>query len=328
MLETNSFEGRGITTTGSGAAADDISSASAPTTLGQPPLRIVSKRGAKSDAPSGRLDRAASHRQGRTASRQTLSADERLVGISRQSAGRKRQGRLAPRGVIGSNRGGRGCSDSAIGFRRDHMRMPTRRARVEPVGRRSRWELAESIFGAAWWPIHVAVAWVLTRDREFVERSSRAGRSTLSIEVMLAADEHAGRPTRRYFQGVNAAWAALHEQMGAGSVRACGTPFRRTADAKGNAIETNDIAREIPAVEIATSDLQDDGADRDCLIPKDWRVAHGSNWANLRGYLAVRVFRDDLLRSFIGEADGVMADVPDRERLPPSGSTLTFLSLV
>ena len=61
--------------------------------------------------------------------------------------------------------------------------------------------------------------------------------------------------------------------------------------------QTRWLAR-YPLDEIASSRLQDDGHDKDCLIPEDWRVAHGSNWNNLRGYRNVRVFRDDVLRAF------------------------------
>jgi hypothetical protein len=30
--------------------------------------------------------------------------------------------------------------------------------------------MVESAFVTAWWPIHVAVAWLATRDRDFVEQ--------------------------------------------------------------------------------------------------------------------------------------------------------------
>lgn len=174
--------------------------------------------------------------------------------------------------------------------------------------------MAASIFGAAWWPIHVAVAWVLTRDRAFVERSSRVEKSLLGITVGLAADKVYGKPTERYFEDADDAWSALREEMAAGKVRASGTPFRRIADLQGHAVETNEIAREIAAVEIGTLRLQNDGDDEDCLVPEDWRVAHGSNWKNLRGYRNVQVFRDDVLRAF--NAEGATPYVPDWERLP------------
>ena len=90
--------------------------------------------------------------------------------------------------------------------------------------------MAASIFKAAWWPIHVAVAWVLTRDRAFVERSNRAGKSLRSVAVALAMDKVRAKPTERYFKGATEAWSALREEIAAGNIRASGTPFRRVAD--------------------------------------------------------------------------------------------------
>ena len=170
-----------------------------------------------------------------------------------------------------------------------------------------------SIFKAAWWPIHVAVAWALTRDRVFVERSNRAGKSLRSIEFAFTMDKVQGKATERHFKRASAAWSALREEIAAGNVRASGTPFRRVADLQGLAAETNELAREIPAVEIASLRLQDDGHDKDCLIPEDWRVAHGSNRNNLRGYRNVRIFRDDVLRVLV-EASPLNG--PDQKRLP------------
>ena len=174
--------------------------------------------------------------------------------------------------------------------------------------------MAEGVFGAAWWPIHVAVAWALTRDRAFAERSNHAGKSLLSIAVALAMDKENGKPIECYFEGSADAWSALREEMAAGNARASGTPFRRVADLQGHAVTTNEMFREIPALEIASLRLSDDGNDKDCLVPEDWRVAHGSNWKNLRGYRNVRVFRDNVVRVF--DAAGSTPNVPDWERLP------------
>ena len=106
------------------------------------------------------------------------------------------------------------------------------------------------------------------------------------------------KATEFYFKRASAAWSALSEEIAAGNIRASGTPFRRVADLQGHAVETNEMACEITAAEIASLRLQDDGDDNDCLIPEDWRVAHGSNRNNLRGYRNVRVFRDDALQAF------------------------------
>jgi hypothetical protein len=174
--------------------------------------------------------------------------------------------------------------------------------------------MAESIFRAAWWPIHVAVAWVLTRDRAFVERSNRPGKSLRTIAVAIAMDKVSGEPIERYFKDSSDAWSALREEIAAGNIRASGTPFRRVADLQGHAVETSEMAREIPAAEIASLRLQDDDGNKDCLIPEDWRVAHGSSRWNLWGYRNVRVFRDDVPLVF--EAEGSAPNVPDWERLP------------
>jgi hypothetical protein len=167
--------------------------------------------------------------------------------------------------------------------------------------------MTESIFRAAWWPIHVAVAWAVTRDRAFVERSNlvRSLKSLSSIQTRLDLEkmraEAGGRtPAKHHFEGADDAWSALREEMAtppalsspnsAGKVRTFGMPFERRS-LRGNTIETNEMGRKIAAVEIATMRLQDD----DCLVPEDWQ---GSIWGNLRGYRNVRVFRDDVLRAF------------------------------
>jgi hypothetical protein len=180
--------------------------------------------------------------------------------------------------------------------------------------------MAASIFKAAWWPVHVAVAWALTRDRVFVERCNRPGRSLRSITVALAMDKVQRKATERHFKRDTAAWSALREEIAAGNVRASGTPFRLVADLQGLAAETNELAREIPAAEIASLRLQDDGHDKDCLIPEDWRVAHGSNRNNLRGYRNVQVFRDDVLRVFVVEAS--TPNGPDWKRLPEAANSV------
>ena len=156
-------------------------------------------------------------------------------------------------------------------------------------------DVATSIFGRAWWPIHVAVAWALTRDRNLVERSSRV-KSLYSVKNLL--DIIGRAPTEPHFEGIDDAWSALREEMAAGKVRASGTPFKRVAYSRGNAVETNEMVREITAVEIGALRLQDDGDAVDCLMPEDERVARGSIWSNLCGYRNVQVFRDDVLRAF------------------------------
>jgi hypothetical protein len=51
-------------------------------------------------------------------------------------------------------------------------------------------ELERSPFHVAWWPVDVAIAWILTRDRTFVERHWKRRGSVLGITIAVAAGKH------------------------------------------------------------------------------------------------------------------------------------------
>ena len=69
-------------------------------------------------------------------------------------------------------------------------------------------------FELAWWPLDIAVSWVLTRDQTFVERQwRRSGNGFIGIEVSLAADHHLGQRVVLKFEGVNEAWTALKTKI-------------------------------------------------------------------------------------------------------------------
>jgi hypothetical protein len=180
--------------------------------------------------------------------------------------------------------------------------------------------MAASIFKTAWWPLHVVVAWVLTRNHSFVAHSNRA-RSLGGVGVLLASSKVHGKPIKRYFKSVLAAWIAVREEMAAGHIRLSGSRFRRVAVSQGLAVETTGPAREIPAAEIASLGLQDDGKDRDCLVPKDWRVAHGSNWNNSWGYRNVLAFRDDVLSRYPAAASKVSSAENTNDKIEPTPTT-------
>lgn len=155
-------------------------------------------------------------------------------------------------------------------------------------------ELERNPFVVAWWPIDVAIAWIITRDSTFVERHWKRRGSTLSVSVALAVDNHSGKGLPRFVDSVEGAWTELKGLLEAGKIRVVGSPFRRLSDGSMGAVETSESQREIPDSEIGSLQLVEDGDDL-CLIPEDWRVARGSNWNNLRGY------RNALVR-----ANGVM----------------------
>src|SRR5262249_54318938 len=154
----------------------------------------------------------------------------------------------------------------------------------------------ESIFAAPWWPLHVAVAWVLTRDREFTERVSSAGRTDISIDIALAVDQSAGRPAQTFEAGVPEAWHALFRAMADGRVPAAGARFTQRS-AGTSAVERTGTRRSISAEEIGSLEYHRDGSDR-CLIPTDWRAARSSNRRNLRGYRDVHVRSNALFAHF------------------------------
>src|SRR5688500_15145165 len=93
-------------------------------------------------------------------------------------------------------------------------------------------------FELKWWPIDIAIAWVLTRDRTFVERQwKRSGDGLLDITVAVALDKHYGHPLKLEFPGVEEAWTQLKSHLEDGSINIVGTPFRRVADTSGGATE-------------------------------------------------------------------------------------------
>ena len=150
-------------------------------------------------------------------------------------------------------------------------------------------EQKRKAFDLVWWPIDLAVAWVLTRDRIFVESQwRRDGHGFTGIEISLAVDQLEGRPASLQFPGVDDAWTELKKKLEQGAIPIVGTPFRREAELLGHASETSESQRQISDAEIGSLMLDRDGDDL-CLIPEDWRVARGSNWQNLRGYRNVQV---------------------------------------
>lgn len=159
-------------------------------------------------------------------------------------------------------------------------------------------EIWQSAFELKWWPLDLAIAWVLTRDRIFVERQWKgSGDGLRGISVELAMDRHSGHPLKLEFPGVDRAWTELKSRLEDGSISIVGSPFRRVADMAGGAKETSGSQREIADTEISSLILHEERDDL-CLIPEDWRVARGSNRHNLCGYRTVRIRAGEVLHFF------------------------------
>src|SRR5712664_3815755 len=131
-------------------------------------------------------------------------------------------------------------------------------------------EAWRSAFELKWWPLDIAIAWVLTRDRTFVERQwKRSSGKLTGISVAVAADKVYGRPLTLEFPGVTEAWTQLKSRLEEGAIKTVGTPFRRVADSSNAASETSESQREIADAEISSLMLHEEGDDL-CLIPEDW----------------------------------------------------------
>lgn len=184
-------------------------------------------------------------------------------------------------------------------------------------------ELERTPFSAVWWPIDVAIAWIITRDRTFVERHWKRRGSTLAVTIALAVDSHSGEPLPRFVDSIEAAWTELKGLLEDGKIRVVGTPFRRLSGGSNGAIETSENQQEIPDSEICSLRLTEDGDDL-CLIPEDWRVARGSNWNNLRGYRNPLVRRNGVLHFFQTSATALPSEYLGE---PPNPHSPGFISI-
>jgi hypothetical protein len=139
----------------------------------------------------------------------------------------------------------------------------------------------------SWVPLHLAIGWVLTRDRIFVGKLPFDG-STRTLAIAIAIAKVKGTKAKSIDDG----WLALRDAMLTGKVRTQGTPYWRRSRISGAPVETAETRRDIPASEIADANLRDDNEYRDCLIPKDWHAL------NVPFHRNVVILRADLLKVF------------------------------
>jgi hypothetical protein len=184
-------------------------------------------------------------------------------------------------------------------------------------------ELERNPFAVSWWPVDVALAWIITRDRTFVERHWTRRGSKLAVTISLAVDSHSGQQLPRYVDGVEAAWTELKGLLEDGKIRVVASPFRRTADFSAGAVETSESQQEIPDSEIGSLTLTEDGDDL-CLIPEDWRVARGSNWNNLRGYRNPLVRANGVLHFFQPSSTALPSEYLGKPATPHSPGVMSI----
>jgi hypothetical protein len=180
--------------------------------------------------------------------------------------------------------------------------MPTKR-------RASQWQNEWLALREAWWPLAVAVAWVLLRSRQVVQRLlDRHPRKTIrfiSVAICTAAStlkalRAGGQHKTTGLENTAAAFRKLRYHLETGEIEIVGTPFKRVG-LQGSRLETGnqqtisyaEISSLVPFNDLGTL----------CLIPRDWHRAHGSARTNLCGYRDVQVRSAALVSAFPEERE-------------------------
>ena len=153
----------------------------------------------------------------------------------------------------------------------------------------------------AWWPMAVAVAWVLLRSRpvveQLLERHPRKPITFTTVATCAAALKAGGQHTTPRLENSEAAFRELRHPLETGEIEIAGTPFVRVSDREGSSRLEMGNQQTIFYSEISSLVPYNDLGDL-CLIPRDWRAAHGSSRTNLRGYRNVVVRSAALVRAF------------------------------
>jgi len=137
-------------------------------------------------------------------------------------------------------------------------------------------------FDRAYWPVHVAVAWVATRDRDFVDQLP-FDKSMKYVAVALAkyADDNKGfRSAALPYKGSHGAFLALLDAVATRETKAIGDPYRWVAERSGiRPRRVCEPTRVIDPLEISSAVCRDDHGSPDCLVPKNLRP-DGSRFQN------------------------------------------------
>ena len=169
-----------------------------------------------------------------------------------------------------------------------------------------------------WWPLAVAVAWVLLRSQRVVEqlldRHPRKPITFTTVDIYAADLKASGQHTTPKFENSEAAFGELRHHLETGEIEIVGTPFVRVGDRESSRLEMGN-QQTIFYTEISSLVPYDDHGDL-CLIPRDWRTAHGSARTNLRGYRNVLV-RSAALVGHFPEEKTQLAHVPSDAVVAP-----------
>ena len=114
----------------------------------------------------------------------------------------------------------------------------------------------------AWWPMAVAVAWVLLRSRPVVEqlldRHPRKPITFTTVATYAAALKAGGQHTTPKFENSEAAFRGLRHPLETGEIEIAGTPFVRVSDREGSSRLEMGNQQTIPSSEMSSLVHYDD----------------------------------------------------------------------
>ena len=179
----------------------------------------------------------------------------------------------------------------------------------------------------AWWPMAVAVAWVLLRSRAVVEqlldRHPRRPITFAIVDVHAAALKVGGQHTISELENSEAAFRELRYLLETGKIEIVGTPFVRISDLQGSSSRLERGSQQsIFYTEISSLVPSVDHGDL-CLIPRDWHAAHGSARTHLRGYRDVLIRSAALISAFPEEVTQLTHVPPNAVVRPASLESVT-----
>ena len=135
-------------------------------------------------------------------------------------------------------------------------------------------------FDQAWWPVPVAVAWVATRDRNFVDQVplDRSMRHLAFALAKYAVDNKGFKSAGLAYKTSHDAFLALRDATTEGAVQAVGDPYRWIPERPPRRV--CEPRRVIAPLEIVSTVCRDDHGITDCLMP-ELKRPHGGRFQNV-----------------------------------------------
>lgn len=137
-------------------------------------------------------------------------------------------------------------------------------------------------FDREYWPVHIATAWVATRDRNFIDQIPW-DKSMRYLAVALAkyvVVDNRGLRSATLPRGSHDAFLALRDAAATGRSEAVGDPYHWAVGQSGIPTKVFEQTRVIDPLEILSAVCRDDRGTLDCLVPKNPQT-HVSRFQNI-----------------------------------------------